>query len=522
MEVRDSDRLKAEGGTCRVERIFTERGNFDFTAGERIESPEDVAFIFSELENESVENSFAVYLKDGKATVLYMCTGDFKSSQTNIPAMRLAMERIEPDEIYFVHNHPSGKLEYSAPDINFLKSLKESLGIEVKGIIMNLRSGKFGMFDTAGTHEILDKKTPDKVAPIKIYAFNKQVFEPDFDITKIQLNGPDKIAAFLTSHRVGDRSKISLLVLNRNLEVVANVPTQHARLDSDWLAEDIVHAITVFGGSSAVIYGDFDRGANSNYFDTLNDQISQLTGHSAAYRVVDVIKIEGNHTKSLYEGYVFEPEMDYGDMLFRLGDEQGTFAERQRRAVENRGTVMPGLNEAEVNVVEMPSHRYNGEKPLSQAVEAAKRRYNGKTLHYDNFGAEFNYEITPKSLSYSGNHSMNSDNIGVHAAVMDKLDKVIGESIEVMEHADVRKIDGKRSESNGYNPDALMHRLVGAVSIDGKTYRVITTLKEVSQKGNRLHTYEVTKIEVFPMQTHQALRMVALPRKILSFTLQNY
>ncbi len=185
------------------------------------------------------------------------------------------------------------------------------------------------------------------------------------------------------------------------------------------------------------------------------------------------------------------------DIRTRLGDDPLTFQQRQRIAVGNRGTVMPGLNEAVVKVVEVPKHGYNGDKPLSQAVEAAVGRYAGKTLHYDNHDQKFDYTISKRSLTYAANHSGKSENPGVHTAVMDKLDAVIAESIEIMEHPDVRKKNGSRSEDNGYNTDALMHRFAGAVSLDGTIHRVITTLKEdVSQERNGLHTYEVTKIEV--------------------------
>ena len=210
-----------------------------------------------------------------------------------------------------------------------------------------------------------------------------------------------------------------------------------------------------------------------------------------------------NHSRSANdEGMLFEPGSEYGasansDIRFRLGDSRESFSNRQQSAVENRGTVMPGLNDAEVKVVDVPKHQYKGDKVLTQAVDAATKRYKGNVLHYDNYGSKFDYSISKNGLVYASNHADKSDNVGVHAAVMDKLDTVINNSIEVMEHADVFKDENGRSENNGYNPNALMHRFVGAIRIDGKHYRVISTLKEFSDnKSNKQHTYEVTKIEV--------------------------
>ncbi len=45
---------------------------------------------------------------------------------------------------------------------------------------------------------------------------------------------------------------------------------------------------------------------------------------------------------------------------FMMGDGAGTFKERQKRAVAEKGVVMPGLNKAEVKVVEVPRHTYTG------------------------------------------------------------------------------------------------------------------------------------------------------------------
>ena len=203
----------------------------------------------------------------------------------------------------------------------------------------------------------------------------------------------------------------------------------------------------------------------------------------------------------------------YGESRM-LGDEADTFSERQRRAVANRGTVMPGLNDAVVKVVGVPRHGYKGDKPLSQAIDAAINRYVGKTLNYNNHGQRFKYTITPQGLKYASNHVGKSENIGVHAAVMDKLVKVIRDSIEVMEHADTHKKDGKRSEDNGVNPNALIHRFMGVVDIDGDIHRVIVSLRETLGKVNKLHTYEVTKIEVLDAETSRTSNGTATDNKM--------
>ena len=202
---------------------------------------------------------------------------------------------------------------------------------------------------------------------------------------------------------------------------------------------------------------------------------------------------------------------------YNMGDAPETFKARQRRAAENKGTVMPGLNDAQVKVVDVPRHQYKGRNILDQARDAAIERYNKQVgtnedgtpkweaipQYYNNYGISFFYEITPKALKSLVQHHTKSDNVGVHAAVLDKLHEVINGSIEYEEDPDVPKINGVRDISKGVNNNVLIHRFIGAVRIDGKPYRVISKIKEYREThlSARPSTYQVTEIEVFDEET---------------------
>ena len=75
---------------------------------------------------------------------------------------------------------------------------------------------------------------------------------------------------------------------------------------------------------------------------------------------------------------------------------------------------------------------------------------------------------------------------------------IIHESIEAEVHPDYIKKDGVRSAENGYNDQMLIHRFYGAVEIDGKMYRVKTTINEYRDESRTAtpYSYEVTKIEL--------------------------
>ncbi|MBO6250359.1 MAG: hypothetical protein J6N71_03305 [Muribaculaceae bacterium] len=163
------------------------------------------------------------------------------------------------------------------------------------------------------------------------------------------------------------------------------------------------------------------------------------------------------------------------------------------------------------------SYQYKGRNILDQARDAATERYNKQVgtnedgtpkweaipQYYNNYGISFFYEITPKALKSLVQHHTKSDNVGVHAAVLDKLHEVINGSIEYEEDPDVPKINGVRDISKGVNDKALMHRFYGAVIIDGKPYRVMTLMREEKNPvvGNGIHAYEVQKIEVLDEET---------------------
>ena len=107
-------------------------------------------------------------------------------------------------------------------------------------------------------------------------------------------------------------------------------------------------------------------------------------------------------------------------------------------------------------------------------------------------------------------------NKGVHLALAEHLDRVIGESIEVEEHPDRLKKDGVR-DNNIINPDALMHRFYGVARIDGVDYRVMTLMKEENRtdRSNGVHSYEVQKIEMLDEETSNTSNGVGTPNSEL-------
>ena len=215
--------------------------------------------------------------------------------------------------------------------------------------------------------------------------------------------------------------------------------------------------------------------------------------------------------------------MDGIESANSLGDNT-SFENRQQRAVQERGVVPAGLNDASIKVEEIPAHPYEGRwsEARSAAIEDAYLKYSEerevdgkkvrepKSLVYANHGRRFTYTISRGSLKESVNPKQidkskkGGASPGVHLAVLNHLDKVIANSIEVEEHPDyIKGKDGVRGPENGYTRGMLVHRFVGAVRIDGQEYIVKTTMHEHSraEQGTRQYAYDVTKIAVLNVET---------------------
>ena len=206
------------------------------------------------------------------------------------------------------------------------------------------------------------------------------------------------------------------------------------------------------------------------------------------------------HAAEVYNKANTHYRMELGNTF---SDSKEHFDAVRDRAVKEKGIVMPNLNKEKVKVVEVEKHSFKGEN--EGAIE------NARTWAKENLVTTNKQELptmrdgTPYTISkkavdkyLSSSAVSKSDELGIHLSVLPKLTDVIHESIEAEIHPDYKKgEDGMRSVENGYGEGVLVHRLYGAVELDGKTYRVKTTMQEFrGGEENKPHSYEVTKIEL--------------------------
>ena len=205
------------------------------------------------------------------------------------------------------------------------------------------------------------------------------------------------------------------------------------------------------------------------------------------------------HAAEVYNKANQHYRMELGNTF---SDSKEHFDAVRDRAVEEKGIVMPNLNKEKVKVVEVEKHLFGENK--ADAIKNA-RTWAKDNLATKNGDMPTMRDGTPYIISkaaidkYLSNSAISkSEDPFVHLSVLTKLTDVIHESIETEIHPDYKKgEDGMRSVENGYGEGVLVHRLYGAVELDGKTYRVKTTMQEFrGGKENKPHSYEVTKIEL--------------------------
>lgn len=337
-------RLRAlkEGELSHVERRYIENKGFSFVGNERIESIEDVAYIFKQLETSSVENSFMALIKDGKPTILHLSIGGYAMTPAPIEQAIVAVEAIKPDKVVFIHNHPSGNIKASKADLEVQRKMKATFGDKaMPAIIINTTSGKFGTFSENGNLE--DGKMPQSKEqgniPVKVYNFSQQVFAKDWNPdTAFKVFSSESIAAYVSSHRLGEHKKMSLLILNHAGHVTGNVFLPWTTLKDAEKHENVLQIasyVNQMGGTAAVIYGNYKIGKDiidtNESIRSINKQLSD----SGLY-LMDVINI----TDSAHDRGVMEEKISYGSSkVSQESNIQNTTRDAEYiKAVENNDT----------------------------------------------------------------------------------------------------------------------------------------------------------------------------------------
>ena len=316
-----------KGEMCFVQRKMSEDKNFSFTGANQIESTEDVAYIFKQLENKAVENAFLVFIKDGKATVLHVGMGNLSGTIFDTVPIAVMLSNIKPDTVYMVHNHPSGNVVASDQDhkiYNDIKRIVKTHSPKTKlgeGIIIDTKSGIYGIFGESPTEVKEAAKKPLYETNIPVYKFDELAFSKDYDPLKLtRIKNSLDIANFVATHRLGERDKVNILCINTSGHVVGNfftdITTLKSNKDAERLAGLCAEYVGMTGARSVAVFGSgvapasAAKGAELKYWNNFryaarNMQVSLLD-------IISVDNLYGTHS-SYADNHLMETTAAYGE-----------------------------------------------------------------------------------------------------------------------------------------------------------------------------------------------------------------
>jgi len=281
-----------EGEFAIVERSYSEIGMFGFTTRDnnKINSHADVAFIFRQLESEAVEHAFAVYIdKHLNPSVQWLSMGGIDATIVDPRVMVDAAQRLEATQIYLVHNHPSGNLKASSADLRIIERLKrgfEPMGISVNGIIINLNSGNYLIFDENGCtveREGFTSYDFEREKKVGVFSFNKQAFLQSPVKTKIR--NPADVAQFLSQQKFSSGEKTGYLLLTTKNEIVGNFfATQNTR---NRAYKEVAALVSKFGAANVVAYTN--KADNAQFYRELKADLTNME-----IDLLDVIECESS------------------------------------------------------------------------------------------------------------------------------------------------------------------------------------------------------------------------------------
>jgi hypothetical protein len=134
------------------------------------------------------------------------------------------------------------------------RKFKKALGCLAKDwIIIDTISGKYSVI--GGNENMTDiTETPEgSNKRINVLKFDKQVFSKNVECRQIKTSA--YVASLVSSQRFNTENKLSILILNDQNIIRANIHLEYSVINVQALIEDIILYSTHFGGTQAIVYG---------------------------------------------------------------------------------------------------------------------------------------------------------------------------------------------------------------------------------------------------------------------------
>lgn len=276
-----------------VERRFAENKSLRLFGPEKIENLNDVAFLFRSLQDEAVEHAFLVYdFEDKGYFVQHISTGTFDAAFVDNRLLIGNILEALPKSVTLVHNHPSGTLRVSKADFECIAKLQKALddsGIKVNnGVIINLRSGKYVVFDEMSLEKKEVKTNRRNQKEIQAYSFSKQILIDNYQ--PFQITSSEDTAKFITSQKFGVADKTEMLVLNNQLGIVGKFLMPPINQ-----IDFIIGKVSKFGGTKCILYGN---NLSPHLINSYNKKL-----HHSGIEILDALVFRSENGKKMYDSF---------------------------------------------------------------------------------------------------------------------------------------------------------------------------------------------------------------------------
>ena len=354
-----------EGEKCYVERRLSEDKSFTLVGrSEKVETVDDVAYIFRCLEDKAVEHTFLVFVKDGVPTIVHAGMGSAVQSAMDLSTLAPMIEQMKPDAIYSVHNHPSGKLTASANDQQLYSAIRSTVpaGVRVEHVIIDTYRHDYNVIRHTGyanqDFAVETRRQGEESGSgekMKLYAFDSKKYNEDYK--ERHVSDAADVAAYVSSLRLGDAKKVGVLVLdnaNNICGVVCPNVNSMDEIEEEGVIRGLLSDAMMMGGRQVMVFGTGVDMANTSreQVSRLKQRIRSLSGMSMSLLdIVETGKWGGYYVSAQLEGKLRESGAEYegerreesevgenssseeDGLLFR--DEEGEmFYSPARRAVE--------------------------------------------------------------------------------------------------------------------------------------------------------------------------------------------
>lgn len=287
---------QAVGDLPRLQRIYRLKDHLTFDGSERITGLDDVAWLFRHLQDRSVENTFAVLTRGDESMVLQLGVGNCYNAIAEPHLVTETARRMGAEKVWFVHNHPSGEIYASKEDIQIHNILKEQLGSVLQpSVIINTDTGKYGVFtEKCSVSHSWDWYSPDKSGKhridIPVYAFDKFLLHGKGQ-DRYKFTDTGKVAEFLSTQRLGERSKYMLLAISRKnqLNGFFHLPYSDLKQVPDKELVEHISRLLVHCQTEHAILAGRDGGELLKRAEDINDRMAKYSG--GYIKLVDAVQM---------------------------------------------------------------------------------------------------------------------------------------------------------------------------------------------------------------------------------------